>query len=429
MSAPADVRSWLRQRLASGGVALADQALVSATNCLTTVIAVRALGLAGFGHFALLWMCVLLVLGLQQACISTPMLTIGPKHAGEEARAYYAGLLRLEFVFVGLVLLAGLLLGGVAARAGGLELGTGELLALLACIAARCAQDFARQRGFAREERRRVLALDALASGLQLAGLVGLGTCGGLTPVRTLLVLALSNAAAVVGWGIRERGRAGAPAPLLQVLRRHLGMSRWLVAQALLAWLTTNAFALAAGMLLGPAALGAIKAGQTVMGFLHVWLLTLENVAPVRAARLVARGAWVELRAFWRSVHLGGGLATLVVSGCVALFPGLLARAFYGSTSAEQELVIRAFALLYLFVFAGSVLALRLRTLEHTRSIFLAQALGAGLGTLSARPAVEAWGLNGALAGMIVQQALVCGVLLAACRRVESEREAQAALT
>jgi O-antigen/teichoic acid export membrane protein len=429
VSAPEELRSWLRQRLASGAVALADQALVSATNCLTTVIAVRALGLAGFGHFALLWMCVLLVLALQQACISTPMLTIGPKQSGADSRAYYAGLLRLECAFLGCVALVAALAANPLARASGIELASGELAALLVCSVARCAQDFARQRGFAREERRRVLALDALGSGLQLAGLVGLCACGGLTPARTLFVLALSNAIAVVGWSLVERGAAGTPVPLAQLLRRHLGMSRWLVAQALLSWLTTNAFALAAGLVLGPVALGAIKAGQTVMGFLHVWLLTLENVAPVRAARLVARGAWAELRVFWRSVHLGGGLATLAVSGCVALLPGLLARAFYGSTSAEQELVIRAFALLYLFVFAGSVLALRLRTLEHTRPIFLAQALGAGLGTLAARPAVEAWGLNGALAGMIVQQALVCAVLLAACRRVESEREAQAALS
>ncbi|MBK7643648.1 MAG: hypothetical protein IPJ19_11485 [Planctomycetes bacterium] len=411
----------------SAGLALVDQALVSGVNCLTTVVIVRALGLAGFGHFSILWMSVMFVLLLQQALIATPMLSIGPKQHGQASREYYAGLLRLEGVFLGLVTLAGLALAGPISRAGGEALTHGELAALLAAVAGRCAQDFVRQQGFARELRSQVLVLDALTSGLQLAGLVALGITGHMSAALALAAIALANAAGVAFWFAVERGVHVRGGSIARVVQRHARMSRWLVARVLLQWLSANAFAIAAGLSIGPAAVGAIKAGQTVMGLLHVWLLTLENVAPVRAARLVALEAWGELRAYWRRVNLGCGLATLAISALVAALPGTLARLFYGATSPEQELVIRGFALLYLFVFVTTVLSIRLRTLEHTRPIFLAQALGAGLGTLAARPVVESFGLAGALGGMVLQQVIVCGVLLLAVRRCETERAAQPA--
>lgn len=416
MSALATVRA----RLASSGPVLADQLLVSGTGFVTTVALVRVLGLDGFGRFSLLWMGVVFVQALQQACIGTPLYTIGPKEArrgATEAAHYDAGVQRLELAFLAGVLVVGLCGAGVIAQLLGFELGTRELVALVAAALARAAHDFARQRAYAREEPRRALCLDGVACGVQLALLGALAGLGSLDPVSALVSLAAASALGALA-GLAGQVHVFAPSGTWRrTLERHAGMSRWLVALALLSWLTSNAFALAAGALLGPAAVGAIKAGQTILGVLHVLLLAFENVVPVRAAALAARGARRELASYLRRILWTGGLAVLGVSACVATFPAALARAIYGATSADQELAIRAFALHYVFVFLIGVLSVELRTSERTRPIFVAQACGALAALVAAHSTVEAFGLRGALAGMILQQVLVLLVLCLATRR------------
>ncbi len=413
----------LRARLTHSGPVLADQLLVSGTSFVTTVALVRALGLDGFGRFSLLWMGVVFVQALQQACIGTPLYTIGPKELqrGTQAAAHYdAGVQRLELAFLAGVLAVGACGARAIAQLLGFELGARELAALVLAALARAAHDFARQRAFAREEPRRALALDGVACGVQLATLAALTWFGRIDPaVSTTLprrrqrVRSARRALVAPRRAARRTSR--------RTLERHLGMSRWLIALALLQWLTSNAFALAAGALLGPAAVGALKAGQTILGVLHVLLLAFENVVPVRAAALAARGARRELASYLRRISWTGGFAVLAVSACVAAFPGRLARVIYGATSADQELAIRAFALHYVFVFLIGVLSVELRTLERTRPIFVAQALGALAALFAAHSTVEAFGLRGALAGMILQQFLVLLVLWFATRRERVE--------
>lgn len=415
--------SQLRTRWQSGGIAIADQALVSGANCATTVMLVRGLGLDGFGRFALLWMGVLGVLSLQQALIGTPMLTIGPKHgadaSADDARDYYAGVLQLQGMFLATACAVCALAVVPFARAVGLELEPRELAAV-ACVAlARAAQDFVRQNGFARELRTRVFALDLVAYGGQCLALASALALGVLTPFVAWACIAVASGASacagLVSYGVR-RAPAGA---LGRVWSRHFAMSRWLAGLAALQWFTSNAFVFAAGALLGPAAAGALKAGQTILGGLHVLLLAIENVVPVRAAALSARGAAHELPAYLARVARAGGVATLAFSAVIFAFPGVLARMFYGSVDAQQELAIRGFAVHYVVVFAITIVMIRLRTAERTRPIFVAQALGAVFAALGAHATVETFGLPGAIAGIVLQQVLVLLVLVLAVRTSE----------
>lgn len=422
----------LRARVAGSGLVIADQALVSGASFATTILLVRALGLDGFGRFSLLWMGVLGLLALQQAVVGTPLLSIGPKHAPDadpaEARDYDTGVLRLELAFLAVALAAALGALAPLAHAAGVVASSHELAAAACAALARAACDFVRQHGFARERRKRVLALDVLAYGGQLAALAVLHVAGALTPLAAWTAIAGANALGAVAGLASYPCWRGSPGALGRVCARHLGMSRWLACLALLQWFTSNAFALAAGAVLGPAAVGAIKAGQTILGALHVLLLAVENVVPVRAAALAARGTAHELAAYFRRVWRDGGLLTLAAAAFIAVSADPLARLVYGSASADQVLAIRAFALHYVCVFAITLVTIRLRTEERTRPVFVAQALGAAFAAAGAHAAVEVFGLAGALAGIVLQQVLVLLVLVLALRGAsEARRPLQAA--
>ncbi len=421
--------STLRAKLAGGGLVLADQALVSGSNFSVTVLLVRGLGLAGFGRFALLCMGVVFVQSLQLACVGTPMLTIGPKEARHAGNGYYGAALRLELMFLSLVLALGAILAPSLARGAGLDPGREELMAVLLLAVSRAAHDFMRQSGFARTRRRWVLGLDLLTYGGQLVSVVTLFFAGRLTILSALLGLAIPSLVGAVAGLATYGSLAGVPGALRSAWVRHAGMSRWLVALSAIQWFTANAFAVAAGIVLGPVAVGAIKAGQTVMGILHVFLLVVENVVPARAALLAAHEAWTDLRVYLSRVAVFGGAATLAVSSLVAIFPAPLSLLIYGHEDAQQSLAIRGFALLYVFTFAISVIAIHLRTQERTRPIFVAQALGALASVVAARPTVEVFGFEGAIAGMVLQQVLILLTLSLALRSpgFEKPEPAQAA--
>ncbi len=79
--------------------ALADQAMVSGSNFLTGILLARFLGIEAFGVFTLAWMLVQFISGIQSALILSPMMSIGPKQAAEQAQAYYVSVMAQQAIF------------------------------------------------------------------------------------------------------------------------------------------------------------------------------------------------------------------------------------------------------------------------------------------------------------------------------------------
>lgn len=416
---PASVRGFARWKAAFGRSALVavDQALVSGSNLLVTVLLVRALGLAEFGRFSLWWMALVFVQSLQQACVTTPLYSIGPKESRGTDSDYHAALLRLEFWFLGVVACSAALLWLPVSRVIGLSPNGGELVALAAATCARSLHDFLRASGFARRRTRWVFGLDVVGYGGQLVALGLVGFIGSWSAATALWAIAASSALGV-GVGLATFGSwRVAPGAVAACVRRHSGMARWLAPLSVSQWFTSNAYAAAAGVVLGTPAVAVLKAGQTLLGVLHVLLLAMENVVPVRAAELAARGAWSELETYFARLARFGLAATLLAAATIAAFAAPLSELVYGSSNDELTLVIRVFAVHYVIVFAVAVASIRLRTHERTRPIFVAQVLGALASFVVARPLVEAFGLTGALSGIVAQQVLVLLVLLYAQRK------------
>lgn len=395
-----------------------DQGLVSAVNFATTVALVRWLGLELFGEFSLIWMLVLFALGLQQAFLALPMLTIGPKQSDEDRPRYYAALLVLEALFT--LVVFGAVWGGclVASELLGQArfAGVGLQVALLVCV--KQAHAFVRSYFFSCDRRGAVLANDAVAYGGQILLLYALHRTGTLNLGSAIWAVVLaSGVASVLGLAQVER-IATTRADLVSVTRRHWRYSRWLVAKAILQWFSSNYFLLATRALLGPGALGALKAAQTVLGVLHVFFLAMENVVPVRAARLLVTEGLGSMTRYIERLTWIGTAFTLATSLVLLTWPGLLLHLLYGETSPDLETALRGFAILYVFVFEVAVLQLLLRTLERTRPIFTAFAVNAALSILVAYPLVEAFGLRGAIAGMVAQQLLMAGLMFVGLGRV-----------
>jgi O-antigen/teichoic acid export membrane protein len=391
--------------------ALADQAIVSATNFLTNMMLVRFMGLREFGIFALAWMFVLLVNSLQNALIIAPMMSIGPKQEEKDRPSYLGAVVfqELTLVFFCFVLVF------VALRTSTRFFHHAELVELAAPLAVSAfayqMQDFVRRYFFTTRQSRRALADDVLSYLPQLPILFVLHRAALLTSATALWVIAgTSIVGMVVGWFWVE------PIQfhwkwIKSISSRHWKVSRWLLGSSLLTWSSTNLFVLAAPIYYGPSAAGVLKASQNLMGATHVWFQGLENVVPVETARRLRQRGVPAMLAYARSILIKWGGLTVLFSAVMAVAPSFWLRLMYGPAMGQYGYILRLYALLYVILFIGAPLRACLQALEFTVPIFWSYLAMTVMAFAFAFPLARRLGLSGSLMGLIGAQVVFQGIL------------------
>lgn len=404
-------RALLRPFLGREVWALADQAVVSATNFLTNVMLARFMGLREFGVFVLAWMSVIFVNSLQNALIIAPLVSVGAKQEAKDRRCYFGAVVFQELVLV--TLCFALVLVGAHVAVDFFPRANLRHLALpLACSAfAYQMQDFVRRSFFAAHQGWRALADDALSYLTQLPLLFLLHRQGELNSATALWVMAgTSTVGMMAGWLWME------PVEfdwgwIKSVARRHWRVSRWLTGSAMLTWTSTNLFVLAAPAYYGTAAAGALKAAQNLMGVTHVWFQGLDNVVPVETARRLHQGGVGPMLAYTRSIIVRWGGLTLLFAVILSLVPGFWLRLAYGPQMVQYGSVLRLYALLYVIVFLGGPLRAALQAIEFTVPIFWSYLAMTAAAFVFAVPMAKSLGLNGTMLGLVASQILFQGML------------------
>jgi O-antigen/teichoic acid export membrane protein len=407
--------------------ALSDQAVVSGTNFLTSVMLARFMGLSEFGVFALAWMSVLFVNSLQSALVVAPMMSMGPKQDEKDRPFYFGAVIFQEFVFVSfcfvLVLVALKISGSFFPHANLQRLA----LPLAVSAFAYQLQDFIRRYFFATRQSRYALADDALSYLTQLPILFLLHRAGALNSATALWVMSgTSIFGMVAGWFWVE--------PLdfnwewIKVIsRRHWRFSRWLGASALMQWTSGNLFIIAAPIYYGAAAAGVLRASQNLMGVTHVWFQGLDNVVPVETARRLHKGGVRSMLAYTRSILLRWGGLTLLFAIVMAAAPGFWLRLMYGPEMVQYGYILRLYALLYVIMFVGAPLRAGLQALEFTVPIFWSYLSMTAFAFAFAVPMAKWLGLSGTMLGLlgaqILFQCIVAASLFLKSSRVAHEED------
>ncbi|MCE2509406.1 MAG: polysaccharide biosynthesis C-terminal domain-containing protein [Alphaproteobacteria bacterium] len=397
--------------------ALMDQGMVSGVNFLTTILIARHLGIEEFGRFTLAWLVVLFVTSLQMAVIVSPMMSVGPKQEPAEAPAYYGALFLQQLIFAGLTFLL-ILLGAYGVAALRPEW---DLRALAVPLAATAVlfqlRDFLRRYFFTRERPVMAFISDVIGYLGLLVALALLLPFFTFDSATVLWLIGAASATAILisapflgrlAWQLRA---------FLTISVRHWQFAKWMGASALLQWASTNLFLIVSGGLLGPAAVGALRAAETLIGINRIFFQGLENVVPLHAVRRLTEEGPPALGGYLRRIGVAGGLATAGVGAIAALAPGFWLELFFGETYAEHGALVYWYAVIYLVMFIGLPLRAGLRALENTKPIFQATAVSAVFSLAAAMPLIDALGATGAVAGLLVTNLLLIGVLAVHLRR------------
>jgi len=362
------------------------------------------------------WLPLHFAMSLQLGLIVSPMMSIAEKRDRAEVDAYYSvvGIHQLIYVPVAAAAIFGALTFVTASSSPLHD------IALPAAVAGACylSQDFLRRCLFARRRPLALLLFDIINFGLRLGILAALWHEDLISTGSALWVLAAAAAAsAMCGLGIAGPFR-WKPDTFWAVTRRQWRSARWLVLTEAVQWMLGNSGLVVTAGLFGPRILGALRVAQSLLSVMNVAREALENIMPPLAAKALAESGPPGLRhVLSRALFVAVLISIAAVSGLGLFGPWLLHR-LYGPEILEFSWVILWSSLSFPTALMTVVLSCAFRTLEQTRSIFLAVLAGAGFNLVAVFPAAAVFDVAGLIAVTLLSQLIVLAVLAALVIRI-----------
>jgi O-antigen/teichoic acid export membrane protein len=312
---------------------LFDQAVVSGTNLLTTVLVGRVCGPEELAKYALGFTLVLLVLSVLQTLIAMPYTVYANRFDGTEL-AEFRGAVLLQCGMLSALAAPTLAVWGAVTATGPDSLGLSPMLMVLsATIAFFILREFARQFAFSHLDSEKALRLDLATATLQVAGIALLAATGRLSAVTATMAVGAANALVATIWLIRARnGFALRRGHIFPALKRNISFGGWVFAGRIVGQLNSDILVLwLMAFALGNKATGIFAACMTVVHLSNPFVLGMGQVLTPRAAQALAAGGPREVVQITRKTTLFMGVVLTGFCLGAFLFGEEALRVFYGS--------------------------------------------------------------------------------------------------
>lgn len=330
-------------------LSLLDQAVVSGTSFLTTVVVGRTCGPQELGNYALAFSIALFVANAQESLISTPYTIYGNRLQRQE-RCEYAGSNLLYHILLSALAMTFFVLASLSTMnwAGTARL-SAMSLALAGALPFMLLREFGRRLEFAHLNMANALRIDIAVAVLQMVGLGWLAAKGHLSAITAFLSLGGACSVVSVIWLISHRHIFVVKHnKFMNNLRQNWELGKWIFASQITS--TGQAYVLywLVALFQGTAATGAYAACWTVVLVANPLRLGIGNALSPQAARAFSDGGKQEVR---RVVTQSATLLLLAMTVFCALlvpFGGKALVLLYGEQYAghEHTVIILGFAML-----------------------------------------------------------------------------------
>lgn len=377
--------------------ALADQGVVSGFGFVSGIAAARLLGIAEFGHFAMILIVLSFAQALHNALITAPMMTLVGARSGVST-AYGATILAGAFLLSApgaVFVVIALLIAGMSGE---------TLVAACALMLAQNLQFTLRRLLFAKGRGVQALLMDfARAASFPFVALlvwVEQDVIGGngfvwllaATSVATCLPFIVSIGRPI----LRRPGCVQTGA----VTRRHIALARWLLPIVFVTFVQEQLIWLVAGSVLGLKELGGLRAAQYLVGTVLLLLAATENVLPVAAARAHAEGGEAALRAYLLRTSVKLGVPIIVILAILAIPGEMWLRVIFGTEYAAYGNCLRILSVSVMVVLARDLTANYFRAKQNTRVLFESLCVSMVVSIAVVVPLMQAGGVSGAAAAV-----------------------------
>ena len=195
-------------------------------------------------------------------------------------------------------------------------------------------------------------------------------------------------------------------AVLLTSFHLHFKEGKWLFLTAITQWWSSNLFVVASGIYLGAAALGALRLAQSLMGILNVLLQSFENYILPQTAAIIYTDIHQGL-AFLSNASRKGAILFLPVLAVTLIFSQQIFVMAGGEEYASYSFLLQAITLLYVLVFISQPIRLLIRALRLNRHFFYGYLFSLTFALIFSHALLSNFGLTGVLIGLAASQLLL----------------------
>jgi O-antigen/teichoic acid export membrane protein len=384
-------------------VALSDQAVVSGTSFLTTVLVGRWVQPSGLGAYSIAISLLLSLWCVQESLISFPYTV--QRHRASGMPAEYAGSslanngLVSGLAAVALAMCAVVLSAGNAAR---------ELVAALWVLAGLVPfvllREFARRFAFAHMRMGQALRLDLAVAAMQVSGLCALGWSGRMSAATACAVVgAACGVAAIVWLQLPHANFVVRGVHVWQTMKQSWALGKWLLAGQFTLWVRAYVAYWLLAWIAGTAATGVYAASMSIVSFANPLILGFSNLLAPKAALALSEGGGARLlRETIRDALLIGAVMSVFCLAILLTGENVMRLLYPGKEYEGQgnTLTVLSFALLAFAMAMPPTNALA--SLERPRGIFWNALVALLLTVIFVVYLVEEWGLIGAAYGLLV---------------------------
>ena len=413
---------WARARTWSpkGALALVDQGLISGANFIVGIVLARHLAPDQYGAYALAFQVYLFLSVAYAALVLEPLSVFGSSVYRNSNREYLGTLLRTHavvsaVVFLGLLTCAWLI--------GQLSPGSELTAALIGVgVASPCLLLFSlARRGFYVKLSPLQAALGALGYfGVVLGGLLFAFHRGTLSPMVAFVLFAIGAGAAAPLMLARLRSSLKpqhATLNLSEVIHRHWGYGRWALGSAVAVWFSTAIYYPILGSFHGLAATGALQAlgnfsSPVGQAFSAMSMLSLPYAAGIHYKN-ASKGTG----------HLAAKLALIYAGGTtlywllVIIFRWQIVEQLYAGRYMGIVGMIPMLGLSSVLRISATSQAIILRAMHAPFLVFVAYGAASVVDVVAGIPCTRAFGLQGAIFGMVLSSSVALIVTLVMLRR------------
>jgi O-antigen/teichoic acid export membrane protein len=385
--------------LQSSGLSVLDQAIVSGTSFVTSIILGRCCGRDDLGVYYLALSIVLLVRGLQEQLVSAPYMIYCGRQAKEHSPRYAGSSLLHQCVIS--LLAIGLL--AVVAFSGWSPAGMqSSLWLLLSAAPLLWMREYVRQVSFAHLDVRAAIVTDATIAATQLSGLAYLAWLGELNVQTALAVMGICCGLACVSWLASGRQQFILSwSAAWNDWRRNWTFSRWALASHLLACSAPYILPWVVALTHGERETGTLGACATLVGLSNMFLIGLANYLSPKAARAYAEHGLPELKRVLKQTALLFVIGLGTMSAAAFLAGNHVAALVYGPEFSDTRWIIGILSLSVLANSLGVTAGNGLWALERPSASFMADLCSLVVTIVATAALIPAFGpLGAALAGL-----------------------------
>jgi O-antigen/teichoic acid export membrane protein len=389
---------------------LADQCVASISNFAVGIVVARIAGPSGLGAFALAYAGWILLTLIHRSLITDPMVILGDLRGDQKDEVIERGL-AADLTFG---LMATLIIGAVGVallRVGQHTFGVG-LLSVTPWVLVLLLQDYWRQLGFMSETPKKSLMNDLLFNVVQALAFGAVFLTGLHSAFAVISAWGLGAAVAAL-YGLRQFSVHATLRGGREYLWSRWHTSQWLVGERTVSWGGSQLYMILAGVLLGPAALGGLKAAQGLMaGPANVFVSAGGSFGFPQASRQLAVRGRTGLVRVSRFVTAGGVAATGACGIVVLVAAPTLIKLLYGPAFVMYAPAARVYAISVVVGACALGAGLSLLATRRLRALLMVQLERVAVSVAAVCVLATAYGVTGAAVADLLTGSVTLAVML-----------------